>query len=70
MDIAPADIKRFKELYVKHFNMELSDKMAHIKLSMLVRQMEIVYAPVTAKQVKELRNLDEDVHDKTTPAKR
>jgi hypothetical protein len=59
MDISRADIKECQRLYMKHYGIELSDKMARIKLSMLVRQMEIVYAPVTAEEVSQLRDLNE-----------
>jgi hypothetical protein len=59
MDISSADIKECQRLYMKHYGIKLSDKMARIKLSMLVRQMEIVYAPVTAKEVSQLRDLNE-----------
>lgn len=57
MDISAADIKDCQRLYMKHFGIKLSSKMARIKLSMLVRQMEIIYAPVTAKEIGQLRNL-------------
>lgn len=54
MEISRADIKKFQELYMKHHNLKLSNNLAHVKLSMLVRQMEIVYQPITDKQMNEL----------------
>jgi hypothetical protein len=50
MKLLDSDTKKFKELYVKHFNIELDDIEARTKLSLLVRQMEIVYQPITEQQ--------------------
>ena len=44
------DIAEFKELYKKHFEIELDDNEARRKLSLLVRQVEIVYQPITTQQ--------------------
>lgn len=54
MDIKQADIVEFKKLYASHFDMQISDKLARIKLSMLVRQMELVYKPITKEQLSKL----------------
>lgn len=61
MDITAADIKQFKELYAEKFGIELTDKMARVKLPMLVRQVEIVYKPLTNEQWKLIK--DEDVNE-------
>ena len=63
MELTKADIKEFQSLYAKQFNLKLSDNMARIKLLMLVRQMELVYQPITAKQSVELKNEDEDENE-------
>jgi len=54
MKILDSDIKKFKSLYLKYFNIELSDDEARKKLPLLVRQMEITYQPITKKQLVEL----------------
>ena len=54
MKIIDSDIKKFKALYLKHFDIKLSDAEARTKLPLLVRQMEIVYQPITKKQFKDL----------------
>ncbi len=59
MKLVESDIKKFKELYIKYFNIKLNDAEARTKLSLLVRQMEIVYQPITEKQLAELFERDE-----------
>ena len=61
MDFTTADIKTFKQLYMKHFNIRLNDKLAKLKLAMLVRQMEITYQPITEEQFRRLK--DEDAYE-------
>lgn len=61
MDITATDIKKFKELYVKQFEIVLDDRMARVKLLLLVRQMEIVYKPLTKEQWELIK--DEDVNE-------
>jgi hypothetical protein len=58
MNLTPTDIKRFKKLYIKHFDIKLSDDDAQEKLSALVRQVEIAYQPITINQLSKLRNLN------------
>jgi hypothetical protein len=58
MDFTTADIKKFKKLYKEHFNMRLTDKLARLKLAMLVRQLEIIYQPITKQQLSEMNNED------------
>ncbi len=48
------DIAKFKQLYKEKFDIELDDNDARHKLSLLVRQMEIVYQPITKEQFDEL----------------
>lgn len=54
MVLTDADIKEFQKLYVEHFQTQLTDNVAREKLTKLVRQMELVYRPVSAHQVKAL----------------
>jgi len=44
------DIKNFQALYFKHFNENLSDQQALTELTHLVRQLEIIYQPITVSQ--------------------
>ncbi len=68
MDFTTADIKTFKKLYVKHFNIKLTDNLARVKLMMLVRQMEIAYQPITKEQVARLKNVDGNfINDQQQP---
>lgn len=58
MELTKSDIAKFKKLYKEKFDIELDDITARQKLALLVRQMEIVYQPVTKQQVEELRKRD------------
>ncbi len=60
MDIKQRDIEKFKELYAQHFNVKLTDSVASVRLSMLVRQMEIVCQPLNEAQ---LKYVNENEHD-------
>jgi hypothetical protein len=50
MKLLNSDIKQFQALYIKHFDQVLSDDEARAELALLVRQMEIVYQPITVEQ--------------------
>lgn len=50
MKLLNSDIKQFQALYIKHFNQVLSDDDARAELTLLVRQMEIIYQPITLNQ--------------------
>jgi len=45
-----AQLDKFKALYKKHFNEELSQQDAYDKAVKLVRMMQIVYKPITQAQ--------------------
>lgn len=49
------DIAEYKALYKARFGKEIDDNTAREQLSKLVRQMEIVYQPITKKQYAEYR---------------
>ena len=51
MDIKADDINNYKELCKHHFELELTDNEARIKLANLVTHMEIMYRPVTTDQL-------------------
>lgn len=50
MVLTNKDIKDFQGLYKKHFDIELDNETARFELTLLVRQMEIVYQPITVSQ--------------------
>lgn len=54
--LTDADIKKMQMLYKKHFGIELDKDEARMKLSLLVRQLELVYVPITAEQLKAYRD--------------
>ncbi len=54
--LTDADIEKMQVLYKKHFGIELDKDEARMKLSLLVRQMELVYVPITAEQLRVYRD--------------
>jgi len=60
VNLTVKDIAEFKALYKKNFNIELDDFEARDKLSKLVRQMEIVYQPISAQQLDRLFGVKPD----------
>lgn len=67
MNINDTDIGKFQALYSKHFGIELDVDKARSELSVLVRQMEVIYQPITRARFDELliKNVNEDSnHDK------
>ena len=53
MNITDKDITEFQALYKARFGKDIDSTEARDKLSKLVRQMEIVYQPITKKRFKE-----------------
>lgn len=47
MKLLDSDIKKFQALYLKHFGEKLDANAARVELTTLVRQMQIVYQPIT-----------------------
>lgn len=54
MQLLDTDIAKFKKLYKEKFNIDLDNHNARHKLSLLARQMELVYRPISKRQLKEL----------------
>jgi hypothetical protein len=50
MKLLDSDIKQFQSLYVKYFDQVLNEDEARAKLTLLVRQIEIIYQPITQAQ--------------------
>lgn len=63
MQLTQDDVIKFQKLYSKHFNTSLSSDDARQQLSLLVRQLEIVYQPITATQISALNNEDEELRN-------
>ena len=53
-EITEWDIAEFRKLYTEKFGMEIDDQTARKKLSMLVRQMEAIYRPITKEQITDI----------------
>lgn len=51
MKLLDSDVRQFQKLYKKHFNEDIKPDEAREQLGLLVRQMEIVYQPITAEQL-------------------
>ena len=58
MNITDEDISEFQALFKARFDIDLDHNTARDKLSKLVRQMEIVYQPITKKQLEDLKAKD------------
>jgi len=58
MKILDKDVREFQALYKTKFGKVLDYQTARHKLTMLVRQMAVVYQPVTKEQVEELARRD------------
>lgn len=69
MEMTTADIKQFQSLYRTKFGIELDNLTARRKLALLVRQMELVYQPITKAQVEKLNEKDGDANGKLLPRK-
>lgn len=54
--LTEADIKKYQELYKARFGVDIERDAAYAELSLLVRQMQIVYQPITRRDVYELEN--------------
>lgn len=54
--ITDADVIEFQELYKKRFGVAIGRDDAYKKLTLLVRQLEIVYQPITKSQYETYMN--------------
>jgi hypothetical protein len=66
-------IKKFQRLHFHRYGEHLDYDDARMRLALLVRQMEIIYRPITAEQLKALHDEDkarnEDVNEKLSSSK-
>ena len=58
MQLTEADINQFRDIYHTHFGVELAIDEARHQLALLVRQLEIVYRPITPQQLADINNQD------------
>ena len=54
MQLLDSDVAEFQALYKAHFGKDIDHQTAYERLSKLVRQMEIVYQPITKQQLENL----------------
>lgn len=54
MNLTNKDIEKFQALYKARTDIDLDKHEAHKQLSLLVRQMEIVYQPITVHDLEDL----------------
>lgn len=59
MEIRMADILAFKRIYKVNTGAEINDDEARQRLTALVRQVELIYRPITAEQLKRQEADDE-----------
>jgi hypothetical protein len=63
--ITDADVAEFQELYEKRFGAVIDRDEAYKKLTLLVRQIEIIYQPITRSQYEEYVNEHGDDNGET-----
>ncbi len=61
MNITDVDVSRFQSLYKKYTGRSIDIEDARTKLSALVRQMELIYRPITEQDVR--KNEDVDLYE-------
>lgn len=62
--VTQSDVKEFRKVYQKKFGIELGAFEARTKLELLVRQMELVYQPITKQQL-QIMNVNEYSHEQS-----
>lgn len=62
--VTTADVREFQALYTKTFGVDLKSFDARTKLELLVRQMELVYQPITKKQLQSI-NVNENSNEQS-----
>lgn len=59
-DVTEKDVQKLKVLYKSLLGIELDAETAYRKAHLLLRQMELVYQPITKQQAGQLNNENED----------
>ena len=65
-DITDKDVKWTQDKYRTMFGIKLTREEAYRKTHMYVRQMDLMYRPVTKQQVQQLNNENEDIDNDVT----
>ena len=55
MSFTDAQLNKFQKIFKDHFGVELSNAEACEKLESLVREVELIYKPMTEKEFEQLR---------------
>jgi len=58
--LTEADVKKYQKLYKARFGVELGRDDAYTELSLLVKQMQIIYQPISQTNVDELEVKDKE----------
>lgn len=59
--LTEADVKKYQKLYRARFGVDIDRDDAFTELSLLVRQMEIIYQPITQADLDELEARDKEI---------
>lgn len=62
--INDTDVQEFQRLYQKRFGKPIEHDEAYKSLTLLVRQMEIIYQPITISQYEQYVNRYEDINER------
>lgn len=66
MELKTSEIKHFQQLYMTKFGVELDEKTARYKLLKLVRQMYVVYQPISQHQLQDYNAKNVHINEDTT----
>ena len=64
--VTPTDVRKFQAVYTKTFGVDLKPFEAKAKLELLVRQMELVYPPLTEDELQSI-NVNEKTNEQSKP---
>lgn len=59
-DVTEKDVQKLQDLYKNTLGIDLDTETAYRKAHLLLRQMELVYQPITKQQAGKLNNENED----------
>ncbi len=59
--ISEEGIKKFQELYKKHFGEEISTEKAHQSAAKLLRLIQIIYKPMTAEEFEKVMRFQDEI---------
>jgi hypothetical protein len=59
--LTKADVKKYQKLYKARFGVDIDRDDAYTELSLLVRQFQIIYQPITQADLDELEARDKEI---------